>query len=268
MALLQSQIDVLINGVYSGVINLNNLPTELYAYTVFEVDGSFFAGFGSIPRGDVKVIEKAVNYRANISHFSGAKTFQEVNSLTKAAFDAEGRKLPFAEYKKLALNINEKYDLRWLATEQDTVLLQSQNARKWMNYEREADIFPILEYVTVGDDVVRHSHAKLDGLRLPVNDPLWSSIMPQNGWKCRCTVIQKTPIRRTSKIATEEKIRPIRAEFKKDGLFNYNPGKTEYIFKETGKNKHDYFKVPRQYSDDLKNNFGFPSINEMTGRAI
>ena len=268
MPLLEKQIERLITGVYAGEITPDNLPDQLYAFTLSQLDGSFFIGYGDIPRGEVKVIEKAVNYRQNISRFSGAKTFQEVSSLTKASFNEEGRKRAFAEYKKIALEIDETYNLHWLRTEQDTVFAQSQNARKWMNYENEADIFPILEYVTVGDERVRPSHVDLDGLKAAVDDPIWDRIMPQNGWRCRCTVIQHTPTQKTSKVEKEEKTRKIRSEFKKDAAFDYNPGKSDYIFKETGKGKHDYFKVPKEYSDDLKNNFGFPSANEITGRVL
>jgi SPP1 gp7 family putative phage head morphogenesis protein len=271
MPLPERQIEALIKDVYAGVIDLDNLPPQLYAYTVFELDSSFFMGYGGLPRGDIKVIEKAVNYRQNISHFSGAKTFQEVSSLTKAVFDDEGRKRAFAQYKEIALEIDSTYNVKWLKTEQDTVFLQSQNARKWMNYEGEADIFPVLEYVTIGDDRVRPSHADLDGLKASVDDPIWNRIFPQNGWGCRCTVIQHTPTRKTSATQKEEKTRKIRDEFKKtSGKFNfdYNPGKTDFIFKEKGKGKHDYFKVPKKHSDDLKNNFGFPAITEVTGRFI
>ena len=268
MPLFQDQIEKLIRGVYNGSITLDKLPVELYAYTVFELDSSFFIGFGDIPRGDIKAIEKAVNFRANIGRFSGAKTFQEVKSLTDATFDESGKKLAFARFKEIALEIEETYNVKWLKTEQDSVFLQSQNARKWLNYESEADIFPVLEYVTVGDDRVRPSHADLDGLKASVNDPVWNRIMPQNGWGCRCTVIQHTPTRKTSAVEKEEKTRKIKDEFKKNATFDYNPGKTDFIFKESGKGKHDYFKVPKQYGEDLKNNFGFPSVNEVTGRQV
>lgn len=46
------------------------------------------------------------------------------------------------------------------------------------------------EYVTVGDDRVRPSHAALDGLRRPKDDPIWESILPPNGYNCRCTVVE------------------------------------------------------------------------------
>jgi hypothetical protein len=92
--------------------------------------------------------------------------------------------------------------------------------------------------------------------------------MPQNGWACRCTVIQHDELDITGIHETKVKTKGIKKDFKKDGTFDYNAGQTEYIFKESGKNKHDYFKVPREFEPELKNNFGFPSVDEITGRYI
>lgn len=38
------------------------------------------------------------------------------------------------------------------------------------------------------DKRTRPSHRKLDGLVLPVSDPIWKSIYPPNGFRCRCSV--------------------------------------------------------------------------------
>lgn len=46
------------------------------------------------------------------------------------------------------------------------------------------------EYVTVGDDRVRPTHAGLDGVKLPKDDPRWSEITPPNGYNCRCSLIE------------------------------------------------------------------------------
>lgn len=65
-------------------------------------------------------------------------------------------------------------------------------AGRWQANQEDA-IASILwgyEYVTVGDDRVRPSHRALDGTRLPKEDPRWQSIMPPNGWNCRCDVIE------------------------------------------------------------------------------
>ena len=60
-------------------------------------------------------------------------------------------------------------------------------------YENDPALSEILwgwEYVTVGDDRVRPTHAALDGMVLPRDDPRWAQLMPPNGWGCRCTVFE------------------------------------------------------------------------------
>lgn len=52
------------------------------------------------------------------------------------------------------------------------------------------DILWGYEYVTVGDDRVRPTHAALDGFRAAKDDPVWKRIMPPNGYNCRCSVIE------------------------------------------------------------------------------
>lgn len=45
------------------------------------------------------------------------------------------------------------------------------------------------EYVTVGDDRVRESHEKLDGVKRRADDKFWQKFWPPNGWNCRCQAI-------------------------------------------------------------------------------
>jgi len=56
----------------------------------------------------------------------------------------------------------------------------------------ELDVFPYWKYQTMGDDKVRDSHAALDGLILPANDPFWKDHYPPWDWGCRCQVIPIT----------------------------------------------------------------------------
>lgn len=71
-------------------------------------------------------------------------------------------------------------------------------------------------YVTMGDDRVRESHAKLEGLVRAKDDPIWDSIWPPNGWNCRCQVVAITEPQRQSRV-------PRDAE--PDDGFDFNPGK-------------------------------------------
>ena len=62
----------------------------------------------------------------------------------------------------------------------------SYNAGRWDALQDEAiqDVLWGYEYSTVGDDRVRDSHAELNGVRAPKDDPIWTSIWPPNGWNC------------------------------------------------------------------------------------
>lgn len=53
-----------------------------------------------------------------------------------------------------------------------------------------AEILWGYEYSTVGDDRVRPKHVGLDGVTLPKEHPAWGSIMPPNGFNCRCTALR------------------------------------------------------------------------------
>lgn len=83
------------------------------------------------------------------------------------------------------------------------------------------------EYVTVGDDRVRPNHALLDGLRRPKDDVIWKSIMPPNGYNCRCVAVEifrgddeaeQTPVPKPTEIDGKE------AKPKADEGFDFNPG--------------------------------------------
>lgn len=54
------------------------------------------------------------------------------------------------------------------------------------------DVFPYWKYKTMGDEKVRSSHAALDGLILPADDPFWKDHFPPWEWNCRCMVVGVT----------------------------------------------------------------------------
>jgi SPP1 gp7 family putative phage head morphogenesis protein len=55
--------------------------------------------------------------------------------------------------------------------------------------EAVTDAFPFWEYRTVGDDRVRPSHAALNGIILPANNPFWSTHYCPWDFNCRCAVL-------------------------------------------------------------------------------
>jgi SPP1 gp7 family putative phage head morphogenesis protein len=45
-------------------------------------------------------------------------------------------------------------------------------------------------YNTVGDDRVRETHAAMDGVTRPKDDPIWDIWTPPCGWNCRCAKLE------------------------------------------------------------------------------
>lgn len=74
------------------------------------------------------------------------------------------------------------------------------------------------EYVTVGDERVRPTHAALDGLRRPKDDPVWRRIFPPNGYNCRCDALEiyhDEPVAEATELPSVTEADP---------GFNFNPG--------------------------------------------
>lgn len=68
----------------------------------------------------------------------------------------------------------------------DVNLRQSYAAGRWARIERTRASKPFVMYRTMRDERVRASHARWDGVVLPIGHPFWRTHYPPNGWRCRC----------------------------------------------------------------------------------
>ena len=182
MALSQRKLESIFQGIHSGKISIESLPLELSQFTYDELMKFVSKGYGELD-SDFK-IRKMAAYDKNITAFSGAKTFQEVNDLNNFVFNADGSKRAFKEFREFAQAINEQYNVKWLKTEQDTAFGMSQSSQQWEEIESEKDLFPMLKYETVADGRVRPDHAAWDQVIRPVDDSFWDTRMPLNGFNC------------------------------------------------------------------------------------
>jgi SPP1 gp7 family putative phage head morphogenesis protein len=163
--------------------------------------------------------------QANVYEFSFAKSYQQLRALTQALYGKDGHIIPFHEFREVAIRINNEVAVRHLETEYNTAIASAQMASRWVQFEADKKEFPLLTYQTVGDGSVRPSHAALDGVTRPVEDPFWSEYYPPNGWGCRCDVIQAIGRRATpaEKIAIPEDV---------PALFKTNTAKGGLVFPE------------------------------------
>lgn len=167
-----------------------------YDFALLSVDGALRTGdelWQGIVEGleldqvsnEDRVANWAMMQQRNIYAFSAAKSYAELKTMRDFVF-RDGKTRPFTQFREDALNIYAIYNDHWLRAEYNAVVRGRVLGKAWLDIERDKDLYPFLKYRTQGDSRVRAEHAKLDGLVLPVDSPLWSKIYPPNGWNCRC----------------------------------------------------------------------------------
>ena len=233
MAITKKQIGQIIEGILIGFITVDNLPREIYIQIFEELENNLVNGM-NLPTiretAPKKMLDTYLQLSGNLRRFAAHKTYQVINSMTK---------------QTNAFDMKNKFDLymkTWQKTENDLTVKQSMTVNDWNVYEKQKDVMPYLRYVTAMDERVRDSHEALHGIIKKVDSLFWDEFMPANGYLCRCTVEQLDVAKESS--ITSNEMSQHRKQI--DLQFRNNPAKSGYIFKETGKDKHPYFKVPKE----------------------
>lgn len=257
----------LLNKIYSGRIDPRHLPKDIYLKTAKHLSDGLFKGLdldlkkaskaikkGSVSglgAGDLELMEQM---RQNVYMFSAAKTYQQVRELSALTVDKDGVLRNKNEFMADAKKVVTEYNKNWLNTEWETCVGQGQNAVKWFDIQANADILPLLQYVTIGEEHACSICRPLDGITALWNDPIWRKIMPLNHFRCRCLVKQlsKSEARQSNRSAIDRAYNS--AMEKMDDTFKMNPGIDGYVFGP----KHPYFSVAKKDKALAKNNFGLP----------
>lgn len=252
------QVENLLKDIFDGVVTPYDLPEDLYYATADYLKKALYKGFGGALKDFApgsKDAELLTELRENVYMFSAAKTYEDVRNLTDALVDEDDNIRPFGEFRDVADGLLTKFNEDWLETEYETAIGQAQNAVRWQNIEQDKKTLPFLRYSTVGDENTCEVCGPLNGVTLAVDDPFWNSFMPDNHFRCRCTVEQldesaaeeETPADEVGDLATRT-----RQEMRPEFLMN--PGKDKVIFSK----EHPYFDVAPKDRDFAAKNFGLP----------
>jgi SPP1 gp7 family putative phage head morphogenesis protein len=164
---------------------------------------------------------------ANAAVFAAFKNHANTHEMIGHLLNADGTLKSFKQFRKDTAGIVGTYNGHWLQAEYQTAIAGTRMANKWKNFERRAELYPNLKYVTQHDARVRPEHQTLDGIIQPIKNEFWKKHYPPNGWRCRCDVIQ------TDAAPTDDDTKG----FVPDKPFEGNVGLDEAIFPET----HPYF---------------------------
>jgi SPP1 gp7 family putative phage head morphogenesis protein len=235
--------------LYSGLITTNSLDVAAYKKVGEHLTNGVFNGFGAnianVEYGtpDYKML---FDLRRNVYVFSGAKQYQQVRLMSSFLTNESGI-VPFNQFKKVALDAFETYNVNYLYAEYNLAISSGRSASMWMEYEQNADIMPYLTYKTVGDGRVRPEHQVLNNITRKIDDKFWSLYFPPNDWNCRCTVIQSD-----EGVLTD--MRTFKSPDSVPELFRMNAGKDRIVYSK----KHPYFKVEKGDKELAKKNFDLP----------
>jgi SPP1 gp7 family putative phage head morphogenesis protein len=79
---------------------------------------------------------------------------------------------------------------------------QAYQAAQYNVMDRQRDVLPYWQYLTMEDEKVRPEHAALDQIVLPASSPFWNSHYPPWDYGCRCQVV---PISQDDRDELDEK---------------------------------------------------------------
>lgn len=184
--------------------------------------------------------------------FSALKTHAQLFEASRQLLTEDGRIKPFSQFSQDIARIKTDYNRDYLEAEYQFAITSAQMAGKWAASSDRYD----LQYRTAGDDRVRQSHAQLNNITLPKDDPFWLSYYPPNGWRCRCNALEvlKGKYEVSDSADAISKGETATSQVGKDGknrleIFRFNPGAQKVIFPPT----HPYNKV--QGAAKVKNIF-------------
>lgn len=231
---IESDFETLLKHIFNGVeVSEQQLTKQASLY--FEVLAESLTneqGFGSVENAIQK--DMVASLRDNIAVFSAAKTIDEQKVLATLLYNVDtGNFRSFEDFKNLALQTHSYYKGSWLQAEYNYALRSANSAKQWMGIQETKNIYPLLEWQTAGDELVRYSHKLLDGIILPVDHQFWATHPTPLAWNCRC-VRRQVSLTETDNVQTPQNSIPY---IQVDLFFQNNAGITKKIFND----HHAYF---------------------------
>jgi SPP1 gp7 family putative phage head morphogenesis protein len=164
---------------------------DLYSFIAEKLHKGVEQGYGKslidedITTPDEELLKKL---RENMYFFSAFKNYQLAKTLNANLLDSKGNLREWDDFKSLALQANNQYNVNWLHTEYDTAIGSAQSAARWTDLWAQRETHDVM-YQTVGDNHVRPKHATYNGMVFAMDDPIVDLIAPVKDWGCRCELL-------------------------------------------------------------------------------
>lgn len=127
-------------------------------------------------------------FKTNTAVFAAFKNHQQTKEMAALMIDDNGILRPFYKFKKLALELSQKYNIDWLQTEYNTAISAARTAANLKKYAKTLKLYPNLEYIQSVATHPRDLHLTWVGTILPYDHKWWEDHMPPSDWNCSCSV--------------------------------------------------------------------------------
>ena len=174
--------------MFDDKIEDDHVINEIYNSNFKDLSEGVTAGYTS--SYDLKDATMVLQLQNNIASFAAFKTYRQTSEMKLALTTPEGKKKPWNEFLKEAKAIDDKYRVNWLRAEYDMAIKQGRAADNWMQFERDKDVYPNLEYMPSSSAEPNQDHVKYYGLIYPIDHPFWDNGLPPLKWGCKCSVKQ------------------------------------------------------------------------------
>ena len=165
IGITEEQINQALKNIYNRVVDTTKeIEPTLFKHAQQNLNKSVDMAFGSVEFGtpDYDFVNQLKN---NNAVFAAFKTHREQNDLIPKLWDDKGKLRSFEEFKKANKHIVSKYD-HWLRTEYNTAVVRARNASNFKKFNRDADLYPNLEWLPSTSMEPRDAHRKFYGLVL------------------------------------------------------------------------------------------------------
>lgn len=208
-------IDKLVKRAIRELYNDTDKQSEIINGNLFNITNTKLQIGVSRELLEVKDEDFIRQFKENTAVFSAFKSHNQTKDIVALLTDENGKLRSFSQFKKLALQISEKYNVQWLQTEYNTAVRAARSAANFLKYKETAHLYPNLEYLLSSASHRRISHERYAGTILPIEHIWWETHMPPSDWNCQCSVRQTD--KKPTAVPGEEVIIP---------AFQNNPGKT------------------------------------------
>lgn len=162
-----------------------DVDPDLFEITYKTLEESINIGAGKIEYGkpNFALVEQL---KDSAAMFSSAKSLQQGKELAALITRPDGKYRSWDEFKTLAKQVDENYNLHWLKVEHNTAIRKARSAVDWQSYVENADLYPNLKYTPSKAATPSEEHKVYWNIIKPINDVFWTKHLPPSRYNCQC----------------------------------------------------------------------------------